>query len=347
MTVPFLGHEQLADPVRLAGKYRIPLLNQVAVLGQSAPVARKRTVQAARHFLKNGQENLLGVARDDLAALASWRHLVRSGQMEFEIRYRREYLTTERFRRFDEALVKLLELLELPGVGKYVSGALTVLRTPYRLLKGWLARTVQRPDSPGLPEKKVLEAGFTGWMDYLRKEATRHTDTNPLWQHIHKGFQTTLTKAAHEQFEQGVHGFQQGLVDEVDRTARAIYEDLAKNPVALNTLRGTKFAMEIAAIGTAIAAGGISVMDFFWVPLAASVTHHLVELLGKQYVDTQRELARIRQQALVSQHLSGSLAEWLIQWPTTGGSAYERLQMVLRRVPQAIGELDAALEKAV
>jgi hypothetical protein len=347
LTIPHLNHEQLADPVRLAGKYRIPLLNQVAVLGQATSATRERTVQAARHFLKNGQENLLGVARDDLAALASWRNLVRSGQAEFETRYRREYLTSERFRRFDEALVKLLELLELPGVGKYVSGALTVLRTPYRLVKGWLARTWQRPDTPGLPEKKVLDAGFTGWMDYLRTQTTRHADANPLWRHVHHGFETDLNGAARAQFETGIQGFQKGLADEVDHTARAIYEDLEKNPAALNTLRGTKFAMEIAAIGTALAAGGISVMDFVWVPLAASVTHHLVELLGKQYVDTQREQARLRQQALVSQHLSGPLAQWLIDWPTTGGSAYERLQTVLRRVPQTIGELAAALQQVL
>src|SRR5205807_4703571 len=134
----------------------------------------------------------------------------------------------------------------------------------------------------------------------VRKEATRRTDTNPLWQHVHKGLRTGLVDQARDKFEQGVRGFQLGLADEVERTARAIYEDLERNPVALNTLRGTKFAMEIAAIGTALAAGGITVMDFIWVPLAASVTQHLVELLGKQYVENQREQTRARQQALVT-----------------------------------------------
>jgi hypothetical protein len=344
LTIPHLSHEQLANPVERAGRYRIPLMNQVAVLGTSPTAARRRTVEAALHFLKTGQDRLLSVARDDLSALIVWRNLVQEAQIEFDNRYRREYLTSERFRRFDEALVKLLDLLELPGVGRFVSGTLTVLRTPYRLVKGLLLRTVKRPDAPGLPERKVLEAGFAGWLDMVRKEATRRAETNLLWQHVHEGFKAGLGEQAREKFEQGFRGFQLGLADEVDRTARAIYEELEKNPVALNTLRGTKFAMEIAAIGTALAAGGINVMDLVWVPLAASVTQHLVELLGKQYVDNQRELTRTRQQALVTQYISGPLAQWLVQWPSTGGSAIERLQVALRRIPEGIRQLDAAVQ---
>ena len=83
------------------------------------------------------------------------------------------------------------------------------------------------------------------------------------------------------------------------------------------------------------------------IPLAASVTHHLVELLGKQYVDNQRELARARQQALASQYVSAPMAEWLAQWPSTGGSAYERLQLALRRIPPALKELDESATRSL
>jgi hypothetical protein len=49
---------------------------------------------------------------------------------------------------------------------------------------------------------------------------------------------------------------------------------------------------------------------------------------------------------LVTQHLSGPLAEWLIQWPATGGSAYERLHLALRRLPGAVRRLDEAVARA-
>jgi hypothetical protein len=63
--------------------------------------------------------------------------------------------------------------------------------------------------------------------------------------------------------------------------------------------------------------------------------------MGKQYVESQREHARMRQQAMVTQYISGPLAEWLTQWPATGGSAYERLHLALKRIPASIEQLHA------
>ena len=345
LAIPQLTQAQLADPARLANPFRIPLVNQVTVLGEPPAATRRRTVHAALRFLQTSQDSLLGGARQDLAALGTWRNLVQEGQKDFDLRYRREYLTGEQFRRFDEALVKLLELLELPGVGKILSGALYVVRTPYRLLKGLLSRGFQRPHAAALPERPVMEGAFHGWLDLLRKEAARRGPTHPLWVHLQQGFATGMAEKAQEQFEQCFRTFQLSQADEVDRTARAIYEDLAKNPVALNTLRGSKFALEVASITGAIVMGGINLVDIVLVPLAASITHQLVELLGKSYVENQRELARARQEALATKQVSAPLADWLINWPSSGGSSFEQLQTILRRLPQDIQKLETLVRK--
>jgi hypothetical protein len=346
LAIPFLTPEQLADPARLAGRHRIPLLNQIAVLGEPPVSTRRRGVQWAVHYLVSAQERLLGVARQDLAALQEWRSVVQAGQADFDQRYYREYLTSEKFRGFDEALVRLLDLLELPGAGRIVSSTLWVLRTPYRLAKGLLSKAFRRPESPGFPEQPVLEEALAGWLDLLRKEAARRSTTHPVWAHIEKGFATGLADQARDRFQQGIRSFRLGLAEEVDRTARSIYEELEKNPAILNTLRGGKLTLDLAAITAAVATGGSHwPLDFILVPLAASITHQLVELMGKQYVDNQREHTRNRQQALVTQFLSGPLAEWLAQWPATGGSAYERLHQALHRLPQTIRQLEAEVQK--
>jgi hypothetical protein len=352
LTIPFLTPEELADPIRLAARYRIPLLNQVAVMGETPAAARRRSILWATHYLLTAQDRLLGVARQDLAALKEWQQAAQAGRAEFDDRYRREYLASEKFQRFDEALVRLLELLELPGVGRVLSNTLWVLRAPYRLLKAWAVKAIQRPESPGLPERPVLEQALAGWLDLLRKEAARRSQGHPVWAHIEEGFSQGLDAQARERFEQGFRGFRLSLADEVDRTARAIYEELEKSPALLNTLRGSKLALDVAGIAAAVVAGAsggfiINWHDFILVPLAAAVTQQLVELLGKGYVDTQREQARNRQQALVSHYISGPLAEWLAQWPATGGSAYERLNLALRRIPQAVKQLDEAVTQAM
>jgi hypothetical protein len=215
-----------------------------------------------------------------------------------------------------------------------------VLRTPYRLIKGLVVKALTRPEAPPLPEQPILEEALAGWLDHLHKEAARRAEGHPLWVHVEKGFAGGLPEGAHERFEQGFRSYQLGLASEVDHTARAIYEELEKKPVLLNSLRGSKLALDVAALaGAVVTAGHVWALDFVLVPLAAAVTQQLVELLGKQYVDNQRELARQRQQALMAEHISGPLAEWLIAWPATGGSAFERLQLALRRLPESIRQL--------
>jgi hypothetical protein len=305
-------------------------------------------VLGATQFLVRHCDQLLSVAQQDLRAMQSWQALVLAGQADFEQRYLREYLTSEKFRGFDEALVRLMELLELPGIGKFLSGTLYVLRTPYRLLKGLAAKAFSRPDAPSRPELPILEDALNGWIDLLRKEAARHGDDHALWAHVAEGFHGGgLAERIRERFQQNYRNFQTGLTSEVDRTARAIYEELEKTPAVLNTLRGGKFALDMAAIGGTLAAGGINWHDFILVPLVASLTHQLVELLGKSVVDAQREQTRERQQALMKQYLSAPLAEWLTQWPATGGSAFERLQLALRRIPAAIAQLDARVQMSM
>jgi energy-coupling factor transporter ATP-binding protein EcfA2 len=347
LPIPYLSPAQLADPARQAVRYRIPLINQVAVLGSPPEAARRRSVQGAIRFLRRSQEHLLSVARQDLTAMQTWQAVVSSGQVEFEQRYHREYLTSEKFRGFDEALVRLLELLELPGVGRVVSSALYVLRTPYRLLKGLVNKAISRPEAIGRAELPILEEAFNGWIDLLRKEAARRDDQHSLWAHVAEGFHGGgLSERAHERFQQAFRAYQTSLSAEVDRTARSIYEELEKRPAVLNTLRGSKFALDMAAIGGTIAAGP-GWHDFILVPLVASLTHQLVELLGRSVVDAQREQTRQRQQAIMKQHLSDPLGEWLAQWPATGGSSFERLQLALRRIPESIAQLDARVQTAM
>jgi hypothetical protein len=344
LAIPFLTPAQLADPARQAARYRIPLLNQVAVLGSPAAAARRRTVRGAARYLARNCDQLLSVARLDLSAMQSWQSLVVSGQHDFDQRYFREYLTSEKFRGFDEALVRLLELLEVPGIGK----VLYVLRYPYRLLRGLVSKALSRPEVHGRPEMPILEDALNGWIDLLRKEAARRAEEHPLWAHIEEGFHDGLAERIRERFGQNYRNFQTGLTAEVDRTARAIYEQLEKSPVVLNTLRGGKFALDMAAIGGALAAGWhLGLYDLLLVPLIAPVTHQLVEFLGHQVVEVQREQTRTRQLALLKENLSAPLAEWLAQWPATGGSAFERLQLALRRIPAAVAQLEARVQTSL
>lgn len=345
LPLPYLSPAALADPVNGTARYRVPLLQQVTELGNPADQARRRVVYGAMRFLSAAHDRLLAGARVDVQALEDWQKVVETGRAEFEERYRREYLQTEKFRRFDESLVKLLDLLELPGVGRVLSNTLWVVRTPYRWLRGWVAQTFSRPDAPAMPEQPVLEQALAGWLDMLHKEAARRCDLHPIWRHLAEGFNAGLGEQTRGQLQQGFRSFQVGLADEVDRTARALYEDLEKSPALLNTLRGGKFALDVAAIGGGIALGGQLWIDAVLVLVGTSLTQQLVEFFGQQYVDGQREQARLRQQELMSRHIAGPVAEWLTRWPASGGTSFERLLLALKRVPESLHQLDDAVTR--
>ena len=343
LAIPYLSAADLASPTGKASQYRIPLLNQVAVWGQpSSAMARARTVGYATNYLMTHVNDLLSVARDDLAALESWRAAVEVGQSDFENRYRQEFLNSEKFHRFDEALVRLLELLELPGIGKVFSNAMRLVQAPFRMMKGWLSKNLVRAEATTQPERPVLETALNGWLDFLRKEALQRSDSNALWAHIETGFNGgKLAEQAKEKFEQGFRNFQLGLADEVERTARAIYEELEKNPVLLNTLRGGKFAMDVSAITAAVVTAGHTLaLNVLLVPLAAAVTQQLAEWMGAQYVENQREATRQRQEVLMKEFVAQPLGEWLVAWPSTGGSTYERLHQALNRIPPNLTQLN-------
>ena len=347
LPIPFLPAAQLADPARSAAKYRIPLLNQVSVLGSPAAAARRRTVVGAINYLVRNLDQLLAVAKNDLAALQRWQQMVEEGKREFSGRYQREYLSTERFRGFDEALIRLMQLLEFPGVGKLFTGAMNLLRAPIRLLSGWIGKAVGRNEAGNRPELPVLDEALTGWIDLTRKESARYASTHPLWAHISKGFHSAgLADSFREQFTQQLRTFHTAQSNEVDRTARAIYEELEKRPVLLNSLRSGKLALELATIaGTVVAVGFNVLTSCILVPLVTTLSHQLVEMLGKQFVDAQREQTRQHQAALMNQYLAEPLATWLTKWPTTGGSSFERLQLALRRIPDGIRQLNELTQK--
>lgn len=342
LAIPYLTPAQLAQASQQAARFRIPLLNQVAVLGGNAAATRLHTAQGAINFLLRTHERLVAVARQDLNALESWQSLVRGGQEDFNQRYQREYLATEKFHGFDDALVRLMELLELPGVGRIISGTLSVLRWPFQALAGLVGKAMSRPEVATRPEVPVLEDAFNAWLDLLRKEAAHRHGSHLLWNYIAHGFHDGgLTELARERFGLRLRDFQLSLASEVERTARDIYELLEKNPARLYTLRGLKVTLDVGVVAGTVATAGLHYA--YLVLLVAPVTHQLVQLLGKGYVDSQRELTRHRQQLLLVQHLSGPLAEFLIQWPSTGGSSFERLQLALRRIPVNVQQVAAML----
>ncbi len=345
LTFPYLTAAELADPAGGGAKYRVPLLNQVLALCGESAAARKRTAVNAARYLGTAGDGLLDVARKDLAELDAWKAAVMAGKAEFEERYRREFLAGEQFRRFDRTRDRLLELIELPGAGKAVTVVLWGLRAPYRLARDTIGKALTRPNTLNLPEQTVLSAALLAWLDGLRAEALKRAGTHPVWKQIAHGFDGGLSLQARDRFAQEFRGYELKETDELERAGRELTDGLERQPALLNTLRVGKVGADVTAVAVVLWATWVpSVYELLLLPLGVSVTQQGSELAVRAAVESARSRVRDRRLTLVNESLTGPVAEWLADWPATGGSSFERLQQVLRRVPLTIRKLEEAVE---
>jgi GTP-binding protein EngB required for normal cell division len=329
------------DPAGAGAKYRVALLNQILVQCESAEAARNRTVANAARYLAAAGDGLLDVARRDLAEFDAWKAAVRTGRLGFEDRYRNEYLAGERFRRFDHYRDRLVDLLELPGAGRVVGNVLWVLRFPYRWTRDTVSGLLVRPDMLNLSERTVLDAALVGWLDGLRAEAVRRAGTHPVWAAAAHGFDGGLGAEARDRFQQAYRTFELKETDDLETTGRQLVARLEGNPGLLLILRGGKLAADGAVVVAVVAATWVPAWyHLLLIPLGVSATHQGAELVARGAAEAARLKVRHDREALVQTTLTGPLADWLGNWPATGGTAFERLQQVLARVPQLIRELD-------
>jgi energy-coupling factor transporter ATP-binding protein EcfA2 len=340
VAIPNIPGDIRKDPAGAGAKYRVPLLNELLALAPAAKMTRQRTVSNAVKYLQHAGDGLLNVARHDLTELETWRGIVGDGQREFEQRYRTEYLAGEAFRRFDQTKLDVLKMLELPGAGNFVSMALTLIRKPYDLLRGFVTKTIVRPSMTNLGEQAVCNAAMESWLAKLQAEALRRHPNHPMWKTITVGFDTTLKTQAQDQYGQKFRILEAREMTELDSMAKAVPEHLEKNPVLLNVLRGGIIALDLVVIGLVV---WLAWPLGWWLLLllipAVSMTHHLVEAVVGAVVNRDRNKLRAERESLLKSQLTTPLQTWLADWPTSGGSSLERLQQLLTRIPASIREL--------
>ncbi len=340
LAIPNLTKEERADPAGAGAKYRIALINHVLALCPTLEEARERTVRNAVQYLEKASDNLLSIASNDLAELDHWKATVKAGRTQFEERYRREYLAGEPFKRFDRTREQLLGMLELPAGLRYLSAAFALLRAPYSYFREFLIKLAGTSEVPPLPEQAVLRTGFDAWIDTLRAEALKRGTGHPVWKQIANAFDAGLKNQALVPFEAAVRQFELKEGDELEQAGRSLTDRLAQQPMILGGVRFAKVSFDLLAIALVLWLTWLpSWYHLLLIPLAVSFTHQIFEWIVRGTVEAARFRARNKRESLLGAHLTGPVSEWLQAKPLSEGSSIERLQSVLRRVPENIREL--------
>jgi hypothetical protein len=340
VAMPSLSLSEQLDPAGVGAHHRKSILEPVHLWLKQPHKTRRDSVQRAIRFLDQFQERLLTPGLHDLQAVKAWEDQVYTGEQTMLNRYQSEYLSGEQFPHFNIAMLKLMELLDLPGAGRYLSKVMHVLRSPYRWVKSWM----QKPTQAGPQEVQILLSSLQSWLDRLRLHVIQQEQDHPVPKVLREAFKGQHEALFKTKFTSQIHSFIQQQSIETENTARAIYEELGKQPTALNTLRGIKFSMEAASVaGVVFTAGAHFLLYPLLLPLAASITQGLTEALGKKYVDSVREKARSRQLQLFKETLTTPIASELLNWPYELVPELSNLKTISQRLPGSIQVLKQSL----
>uniref|UniRef100_A0A7C4QQ97 G domain-containing protein n=1 Tax=Schlesneria paludicola TaxID=360056 RepID=A0A7C4QQ97_9PLAN len=348
--VPFLSPQVLADPAGLCHGWRQSLLDAVRPWRDQPIPTREATVRAAVDFLEASNNELRSTLAADLDALKTWRELVERGRRQFEERYR-EFLNEKRFQRFEQSFVKLLELLELPGVGRWLSRSVSLTRWPWMVVREVIFPSRPSTTKTGqngptdMAEAAVLRQSWQAWLNSLGVEAAQRSSAHKLFATLDAEWRGSVAQQVSMPYEACLRDVGRALDEEVERTARAIYADLEQNPPLLNALRGIKLTAEASSIAAVVALGGISLWDPVLICVVTPAIQMVVEAFGQKYVDARKAETSQRQQALMDQMMARPLQDWLIGLATRPGSPCEGLEQLEQRLPRNIGRVGQAVRQ--
>lgn len=278
---------------------------------------RHQTVQGALAYLDTYLAGLLEPARHETGLIAAWHAQVTLLQQRCMAWYRQHYLyDARRYDGFRLALIRLLDLLDIPGINRVTRLVRQVVTTPIRW--GWaLAKQLVIPTqgTPPRSEVMVLQEGIETAGKTLHLFLLEHQDDAPLWGQLQRRFATSFPSLL-EDVHVKMQAHEQSMAQEIDAAARRIYERMQESPTQLHALRGGKLAMEIAATLAAVKSGGLAPDDLLYGPLAYAGMQAVVELLGERYVHTVKQDLQDTQEAAIARLLQDTLVTPLIDLAT-------------------------------
>lgn len=249
-------------------------------------------------------------------AAAVWEQTVtKITQAEFLDRYRSEYLHSQRYGEFNQALIYLMELLEVPWIGPVMKLLRSVVRVPFRLVTGLVSRLWWRVDTPAAtrpPEHEVMTQLFDAWLPALKSEAQTQASTqlHPAWTDIVRGLEDRAFRDRLAQnLDAAYQPYHRDIDAEVQHRSREIYTAVEQNPTLLHTLRGTNVLVDAATLVLVVKSGGIDWSDAVVGPIVAGLRRVLLDAGMEVYLERQKRALQDQQYAAIQRLVENALVK--------------------------------------
>ncbi len=210
-------------------------------------------------------------------AIRLWCDLVDKSIEQAIVEYKRDYLDHPHYYdTFQNALIELLNLLEIPGIAGLLTKTRRVLTWPVRKLMG-IGKKIISPESQ---EEALLNQIGEHLLISFSEQLLEKIDSDSKQVMWWKDSYCLLREQRNDilnHYETAVDQYCLSFKQEVDVTANRLYDKLSEQPVLLNSLRATRLTTDAAAIVLILETGGIGIHDLVITPAILSITSLLTE----------------------------------------------------------------------
>lgn len=306
-----------------------PLLNQLepvvhlrrAIKQTVEQEPQQTTPEKLKPWLESYWDDWVAPIRAENNASQAWLDLISTEQQAALDIYQRDYLQQPHYAEtMNKAIIRLLELLEIPMLASGLSAVRQVITWPARKL-GTLIKDQTKfgsADQKTDQETSILqEAGHHFLLSLEQEIAAEQQDSTRQhwWKNLSVEFSDNKT-GIEKKLEQAINLHQQAFQPEIEAAANNLYAYLEQHPLTLNGLRTARVGADAAAVVLAIKTGGLSLHDLALAPAFVAVTSFLAEgAVGQHMHSVEAELKNRQLESVKQAVFIQSLAPALTQLP--------------------------------
>jgi GTPase SAR1 family protein len=249
-------------------------------------------------------------------ALAFWQQRLQESVDQAIEAYQRDYLNhPHHYHTFQQAVLELLYLLEIPGLAKVLTPLRRGFTWPLRQFYRWRKSPQQGhyPTQELALLNQMAEHLLTQTAEQLLSIAETDVNLQAWWRELYQ----QLRQQHHQllaEFNQAAFTYHLNFQQNIEATARHLYQKLQQQPALLNSLRATRLTADAAIVALTVQAGGVGLQDVLITPALLAVVSLLTESAIGGYMATIENRLKQQQLTLVKNELLiQNLTEKLIQ----------------------------------
>jgi len=237
-------------------------------------------------------------------ALTNWKELVDICICHATENYQSDYLDhPHHYDTFQKALAELLNLLEIPGFSRILTGVRKTITCPARQIikfgrkKPLIADNSQELTLLNQLAEHVLIQLADKLLDYAEQPHQRF-----WWKEFSRLLRSQRQNIL-EDFTYAAKEYHTSFQQDVEETAQHLYIKLHEHPFLLNSLRATRITADAAAIAFTLHMGGIGIHDFIFAPAILTINALLAESALGNYLHKSEHNLKKHQYNTVKQSL--------------------------------------------